>query len=230
MTTQTGFLLSFLKYGDYDAVLHCFTKENGYQSFFMKGIFSAKNKKKSYLQPLNELNFTFSKTPRPGKMPLISQMDMVETPDFYQDVKCNAIVFFIADFLNSNLREEGFSEDLYQEILFFLNELENKNYACHLIFLFTFLEFIGFMPLLGNGIFLNPEKGIFQSEIAHALFSTNISTLWKKLIEAENPYSVKISAALRKEFLDSLFVYYHFHSSGFRTPKSLEIVQQIFED
>lgn len=53
--TQEVFLLSYTKYGDHDAVLHCFCRENGFESFFAKGIYAPKNKKKAFLFPLNEL-------------------------------------------------------------------------------------------------------------------------------------------------------------------------------
>ena len=53
--TQEVFLLSYTKYGDHDAVLHCFCRENGFESFFAKGIYATKNKKKAFLFPLNEL-------------------------------------------------------------------------------------------------------------------------------------------------------------------------------
>ena len=54
--TQEVFLLSYTKYGDHDAVLHCFCRENGFESFFAKGIYAPKNKKKAFLFPLNELS------------------------------------------------------------------------------------------------------------------------------------------------------------------------------
>ena len=38
--TDTGYLLSYVRYGDNDAILHCFTKEAGFQSLFMRGIYS----------------------------------------------------------------------------------------------------------------------------------------------------------------------------------------------
>ena len=34
---------------------------------------------------------------------------------------------------------------------------------------------------------------------------------------------------MRKTFLDSVLVYYHYHITDFKTPNSLEIIQQIFE-
>ncbi|WP_124640606.1 MULTISPECIES: DNA repair protein RecO [Amniculibacterium] len=229
MTTQTGFLLSYVKYGDYDAVLNCFTKEKGYQSFFIKGIFSSKNKKRSYLRPLNELCFTFAKLNKSGKMDLVSQMDLVENPDFYQNVKCNTIVFFIAEFLNRNLKNEAASEVLYQEILCFLNALEHENYCSHHLFMFQFLRFLGFVPLLDEGLFLDPEKGSFVSQSTHHLFDEGVSAVWKELISTEDPYGFVIPSRFRRAFLESLLVYFQIHVSEFREPQSLEIVQQLFE-
>ncbi|WP_308005690.1 recombination protein O N-terminal domain-containing protein, partial [uncultured Chryseobacterium sp.] len=56
MNSQNGFLLSYIKYGENDAVLHCFTEEDGFQSYFLKGIYAKKNKKKALLLPLSKLN------------------------------------------------------------------------------------------------------------------------------------------------------------------------------
>jgi DNA repair protein RecO (recombination protein O) len=229
MTTQTGFLLSYLKFGDYDAVLQCFTQESGFQSFFSKGIFSSKNKNRAYLRPLNEICFTFSKKAPSGKMQLITKMDLIENPEFYNDIKCNTIVFFIAEFLKNILKNETESTQFYQEILFFLNELENKNYNAHLVFLFQSLKIMGFSPLVEQGDFLDPEKGNFTSLPTHHFFDKEVSQLWKTFITVDNPYEIKITTEQRKKILDSILVFYSVHISEFKTPKSLEIVQQILE-
>ena len=46
-----GILLSYIKYGDNDAILHCFTENAGFQSFFMRGIYSPKTRKRPILLP-----------------------------------------------------------------------------------------------------------------------------------------------------------------------------------
>jgi DNA repair protein RecO (recombination protein O) len=229
MQSQTGFLLSYIKYGESDAILHCFTQEKGFQTFFVKGIFSSRSKKKAYLLPLNELCFSYSKPSKQGQMQWVNQLDLVENPDFYQEVKSASIVFFVSDFLNQQLKKEASSEGIYSEILFFLNELENKNYSSHLIFLFRMIQWLGFSPLESNGFYLNPESGLFSTEKSHVSFGEEVSSVWKELTQAENPYSVSLPTRLRKDFLDSVLVYFHFHIPEFRTPNSLEIVQQLFE-
>ena len=74
MQTFSGFLLSSIKYGDNDAVVHCFTKEIGFETFFVKGLYAKKNKKKPYLFPLNELFFTVSQS-RSGNMQSIQKIE-----------------------------------------------------------------------------------------------------------------------------------------------------------
>lgn len=229
MITQTGFLLSYIKYGDNDAVLNCFTKEKGFQTFFAKGIYSSKNKKKAFLRPLNEISFNFNNKPKAGTLPLISKLEPIENPDFYNNVKANAIVFFVADLLNQILRNESENPQIYHEILFFLNELERENYRSHFIFLIKLLECQGFLPLTGNGKFLNPELGIFSPDFSHHLFSESISEKWKEIINTSKTYDISFKTINKKKFLDSLLVYYHIHFTDFRTPQSLEILQQIFE-
>ena len=77
--------------------------------------------------------------------------------------------------------------------------------------------------------YLNPETGVFTVEKIHPMFDIEISSLWKKLHQAENPYHISIPTVIRKEFLESVLVYLQCHLPEFRTPNSLEIVHQIFE-
>ncbi|MDO5615647.1 MAG: DNA repair protein RecO [Cruoricaptor ignavus] len=227
MNSEQGFILSYLKYGDSNAVVHCFTQENGYESFFVKGIYSPKNKKKAYLQPLNEICFTTNRK-NTGSLKNISQMELSYNSDFRNNVKINTIIFFVADFLNHILKNENYNPQIYDEIEILKNEIKKDNYQCHLIFVFNLLKINGLSPLLTPFRFLNPETGNFSKEQTHHLFNEEISSIWQELISAENTYEITIESVLRKDFLDSLLVYYHYHYADFRTPDSLEIVQQIF--
>lgn len=228
MNTQNGFLLSFIKYGENDAVLHCFTEEDGFQSYFLKGIYSRKNKKKAFLQPLNKLNFSLSPAKGNG-IPTISKFELVKGNDVYTDIKASTVIFFISDFLNQVLKLENKNPAIYYSIERFIEELEQQNYQCHLLFLLIMLKVQGVAPLLTEGNFLDPETGTFSVVPVHQLFGEEISMIWKKILTAENLYTVKIHSSLRKDFLDSLLVYYHYHITDFKNPASLEVIQQIFE-
>lgn len=228
MNSQNGFLLSFIKYGENDAILHCFTEEEGFQSYFLKGIYSKKNKKKALLQPLNKLNFSINPL-RGNGIPSVSKFELVHTIDMYTDIKANTVIFFISDFLSQILKYETKNAHIYFEIDLLIKELTHKNYQAHLLFLLAVLKIQGVAPLLGDGNFLDPETGNFSASPSHQIFNEEVSILWKTALSTENLYTTKVHSSLRKDFLDSLLVYYHYHITDFKTPTSLEVIQQIFE-
>lgn len=228
MILQSGFLLSYIKYGENDAVLHCFTEEDGFQTYFLKGIYSKKNKKKAFLLPLNKLNFSISAGKSSG-IQTVSRFEIVDVNDVYTDIKANTVIFFIADFLNQILRNENKNQIIFHTIDEFILELSRQNYRSHLILLIKILKIQGVAPLLGEGNYLDPETGTFSDVGTHHFFDSENSLLWKLILSAEHPYEIKIPQVLRKKFLDSLLIYYHYHITDFKTPNSLEIIQQIFE-
>ncbi|WP_159477840.1 DNA repair protein RecO [Chryseobacterium sp. 18068] len=228
MISQDGFLLSYIKYGENDAVLHCFTKEDGFQTYFLKGIYSKKNKKKAFLLPLNKLNFSVNSGKNSG-IQTVSKFELIEVNDVYTDIKANTVIFFIADFLNQILRNENQNQVIFHTIDEFIFKLSQQNYRSHLTLLVKILKIQGVAPLLGDGNYLDPETGTFSNIGTHHLFDRENSLLWKLILSSQDPYEIKIPQALRKNFLDSLLIYYHYHITDFKTPNSLEVIQQIFE-
>lgn len=228
MVSQDGFLLSFIKYGENDAILHFFTEADGYQTYFLKGIYSKKNKKKAFLLPLNKLHISINRVKANG-IQTVSKFELSDAKDIYTDIKANTVIFFIADFLNQILRHEHQNPSVFKAIEEFCAELEDRNYNSHFIFLIKILKIQGVAPLLSEGNYLDPETGIFSDLGSHHFFDTENSALWKLILSAPNPYEIKIPQAMRKNFLDSILVYYHYHISDFKIPNSLEIIQQIFE-
>ena len=224
--TQEVFLLSYTKYGDHDAVLHCFCRENGFESFFAKGIYAPKNKKKAFLFPLNELLLYTS-----DKKKSIQNVQKIEQKNvdfFSSDIRKNTILFFISDLLNQVLRNENQNVGIYSEISIFLSQLQIDNFQSHLIFIFRLLKQQGLQPLFSDKIFLNPETGNFEDVESHHFFDKDISAIWKELLVSQNPYDIKLSRFGKQNFLDSILVYYHYHFTDFREPKSLEIIKEIF--
>jgi len=228
MISQNGFLLSYIKYGENDAVLHCFTEEDGFQTYFLKGIYSKKNKKKAFLLPLNKLHFSVNAGKSSG-IQTVSKFEITEVNDVYTDIKANTVIFFIADFLNQILRNENKNQIIFHTIDEFIFELSRQNYRSHFILLVKILKIQGVAPLLDEGNYLDPETGTFSNLGTHHLFDSENSLLWKLILSSQDPYEIKIPQAMRKTFLDSLLVYYHYHITDFKTPNSLEIIQQIFE-
>ena len=229
MFTQTCYLLSYVKYGDNGAVLHCFSADTGYQSFFARGIYSSKNKKKPYLLPLNLLNITVAKPNAQKGISTASKIELSAGIHDFNDVKINSVLFFTADFLHQILREEHQNEWAFREINDFRDEISLNNHDSHLSLIFKFLKISGIAPLLGDSKYLDPESGTFKEEISHPIFTEEISKLWKSFLNEPNTYSLKLRRAERNAFLDSLMIYYHLHFTGFYTPNSLAVLRQIYE-
>ena len=226
MEKHTGFLLSYIKYGENDAVLHFFTKENGFQSYFLRGLYSAKNKKKAFLEPLNQLVITISS--HKSSLAVIKKIELGEEIMVDKNIMQKTIVFFISDCLNQILRNEQKNLDFYQEInLFKKNLLEYKLHA-HYIFLIKILDYFGISPLLTGENFLDVEKGIFQ-DLKNNFVDEIISKIWKEVLENKIDYSYSFEKEIRKKLLDSILLYYKAHFPEFYTPKSLPVIKEIFE-
>ena len=228
MNKYTGFLLSYLKYGDNDAVLHCYTKESGFQSFFVKGIYSSKNKKKAFLSPMNELSFTVLNHNSHSDLLRATKIEMVEVESYFQDVRYNTVIFFVSEFLNQILKNEGKNDSMYIEILKFKDNLKKSNFYAHYFFLIEILEILGLAPLISENKFLNLEKGVFQDDISPEIINEEVSILWKKILD-DKAIDLEMNKLTKKKLLDSILLYYNYHFPDFRYPKSLEIINQIFE-
>lgn len=230
MQNQLCFLLSYLKYGENDAILHCFSKESGFQTFFVKGIYSSKNKKKAYLFPLNQVNITINHRRNSSAMLTASKIEKGNLIFDFDDVKISTIVFFVADFLHQILREETHFQILFNEIENLIKELYKKNFDAYIAFVFIVLKTQGISPLVENEKFLDPETGTFSASQNHIIFNEEISTIWKNyLTDLKNAYQIKLSRMLRTKILESQMYYYQVHFTGFYKPNSLAVIEQIFD-
>lgn len=229
MEIHRCFLLSYVKYGDHDAIMHCFSEENGYQSFFAKGLYTARNKKKPYLFPLNLLLISVPKKHAEQQIVRLSKIEVAPEFTEYGNVATNSVLFFIADFLNQVLREESTNAVLFKEIQQAHREIRGGNVDAYLAFLFSFLRISGVAPLESAGFFLNPETGLFENGRSHPDFDEQNSGIWQRYIKSENPYSIKLPREQRQSFLDSIMRYCQYHITGFQIPRSLAVVREIFE-
>ncbi len=228
MPTFQGFLVSSIRYADSDAILNLYTKESGFESFFVKGIYTQKSKKKSFLFPFNLLEISVYKL-KSGTISTVSDLELVRSHYQENDMKTNCILMFASDFLSPILKNENENEILFSEINYFLHQVQSQNINAHLALAFNILQINGLLPLISTASFLNPESGKFEAEKSHQLFDEKISEIWKTFLISKNTYEVRLSRSERNEFLESMIRYYHFHFENFRFPESLEILKQIFD-
>ncbi len=228
MQTEKGFILSYLKYSDRDAILHVFGQEHGYQSFYLSGVFTPRSKWKAYLMPLKEVQLNLLQSKSSSALKRLASIEALDSTDWSENIKASSVVFFVADFLSQVLREESKNLSLYGEISSFSHELQKGNFQSHLIFISRLLEIQGLYPLVSNQPYLNPESGEFTLRQSHHLFNSEISELYRQILANPQPYEVRIPPIRRAAFLESLIVYYQYHLANFKAPRSLAVVKQLF--
>lgn len=231
-------VITTIKYGEADLIAKCFTLEKGLVSYMLKGIRKSKRGKlrMSMFQQLSLLEIeAFHKENKN-----LQYLKEVKVFHPYQSLQSNVykstMVMFLAEVLKSSIQEEEKNEALFyflQNSFLQLDEAESiKNF--HLHFIVKLTQYLGFYPDSQsiNFPFFDMLNGVFQLKEHNSYsFNNSNSELLKELMnysEYDGSNHVKLNQERRKSFLDFMMLYYELHLQGFRKPKSLEVLQQIF--
>lgn len=229
-------VIKTIKYGDTSLIATCYTQKSGIKSYMLKGILTAKKGKikSAYFQPLSQLIITANHN---NKGNLNSIRD-IELSSFYQtiysEIKKQTIALFLAEVLSYSIQEEEKNEALFEYLETSLNWLDTHSDAAnfHLLFLFNLTKYLGFYPEPNNfnynyfdlleGQFSNTRSSnvIFGEDIVHfkKLFGINFDAM----------HTIGLNGESRQSILVSLLLYFELHLSGFKRPKSLNILKSVF--
>jgi DNA repair protein RecO (recombination protein O) len=237
LVNTNAIVLSKIKYRDNDLIVKCYTEKYGAISFLLRGVLKNKkgNTKAAYFQLLSQIQIEIIYI----KNRSLQSIKEVRINQLYYSLHSNvvksAIVMFLAEVLSNSLKEEEENELLFSYIETTLQWLDtHSDYAnFHLLFLLNLTKYLGFYPETINSKFnfFNLEHGKFEIEAKskHSISGENL-TLLKELLgttfDALN--TVKINAKQRQSFLNMILRYFELHLGSFKTPKSLQIFNQVF--
>ena len=234
--TTNAIVINSIKYGDTSLIVTCFTEQSGLKSYMLKGVLKSKKAKvkTAYFQPLTLLNITANHN---NKGALNSIRD-VQVSHFYQSIYSNikkqSIALFLAEILHFSIKEEEQNKTLfsYLETSFLWLDTHEKTTNFHLLFLLNLTKFLGFYPELinVNKNYFNLLEGNFTNQkVFHSVSGENLVQFRKLLgINFDAIDQVDFSASNRQAVLSTLIQYFELHLSGFRKPKSLEVLKTIF--
>lgn len=238
LVNTKAIVLSAIKYGESDLIIKCYT-EDGVRSYMIKRILKSRNSKLNiaYFQPLNQLQLT-AKHNNKGTLNSILEVHVAYVyTSIPKDLKKQAIVMFLAETLNSAIKEETKNEDLLNFLVTALQWLDTHDRTAnfHLIFLLKLTRHLGFYPETLNihKPCFSLEEGIFTDLPAknESLTGENL-TLFKSLIGTN--FDVKeelnINSNSRHVMLDMILSYYSLHLPGFKKPRSLAILKELFRE
>lgn len=238
LVNTKAIVLSAIKYGESDLIIKCYT-EDGVRSYITKGILKSRNGKLNiaYFQPLNQLQLT-AKHNNKGTLNSILEVHVAYVyTSIPKDLKKQAIVMFLAETLNSAIKEETKNEDLLNFLSTALQWLDTHDRTAnfHLIFLLKLTRHLGFYPETQNihKPCFSLEEGIFTDLPAKndCLTGENL-TLFKSLIGTNFDVTdeLNINSNSRHVMLDMILSYYSLHLPGFKNPRSLAILKELFRE
>jgi len=230
-------VFSSLKYAEADLIVTCFTEDYGLKSYLLRGVLKSKRGKlrASLFQPLTLLQLeAFHKDK--GTLERISEAKILRPYEtLHTEVVKSSVVLFLAEMLKNSIQEEEANPLLFEYIVHALHWLDVHDSIANfpLLFLSQLTTHLGFYPDTSeiHKPYFNLLEGNFQKEpigdycvageaveTLKGFFGINFDALEQK----------KTTKKQRLEALNLILTYYHLHLQAFRKPKSLLVLNQLF--
>ena len=228
-------VISSLKYQEKSLIVKCLTLSDGLKSYFVPNAFSAKksNQKIAYFQPLTLLEIEANHKNK-GTLEHFKEIKLSQA---YQtistDIIKSTIVIFLSEVIHHSIHEEEKNENLFGFLESALLWLDAHDAVAnfHLILLLEMTKFLGFYPD-DSDIDLNffdHKEGIFTLFAGTNCLSEHETHLFKRLMALKFDSDQKVFAGVERQILLKILLdYYTTHLDGFRKPKSLEVLQEVF--
>ncbi|UOK43043.1 MULTISPECIES: DNA repair protein RecO [Flavobacterium] len=228
-------VLSAIKYQEKSLIVKCFTQSDGLKSYFVPSAFSGKksNQKIAYFQPLTILEIEANHKNK-GTLEHFKEIRLaVPYHSINTDIFKSTIIIFLSEMLHHSIREEEKNESLFSfletTLLWLDTHEEMANF--HLILLLEVTKYLGFYPDTSDMDlpFFELNDGVFSSFHGISCLSDHETFLFKKLIGLKLDSDQKIFAGTERQILLKILLnYYSVHLDGFKKPKSLEVLKEVF--
>ncbi|MBQ4913160.1 DNA repair protein RecO [Maribacter sp. MMG018] len=235
--TTKGIVLTSIKYGDTSLIVKVFTESDGLKSYLLRGILSSKKGKvkKALFQPLTQLELVCSHRNK-GALESIKEAKVnYNYQTLHTHIAKNAMAMFLAEMLSNSIHEEEPNKEMFSFLEASLQWLDIHSEIAnfHLYFLLVLTKYFGFYPDVNNidRSFFDLLEGEFVSIASlNPMISGENLLFFKSFlgINFEAIHTIKMKKNNRQELLRSLVLYYELHLQGFRKPKSLAVLNEVF--
>lgn len=237
LVTTNAIVLSKLRYSENDLIVKCYTQQLGVVGFLLRGVLKSKkgHNKAAYFQLLSQLQLDIIYKENRSLHTIKETKIHYSYTSLHTHIFKSSIVMFLAEVLSNTLQEEEQNESLFKYLETTLSWLDtHTEYAnFHLLFLLKLTKYLGFYPeeKSFDGDFFNLLDGTFEvkSNGKYSISGENLNLL-KQLLgtKFDALSSIKINGTQRQSFLNMILLYYELHLGSFKTPKSLQILNQVF--
>ena len=228
-------VISSLRYQEKSLIVKCFTESDGLKSYFIRDAFSNRksSQKIAFFQPLNILEIEAVHKNK-GSLEYFKEVKLAHP--YYTvntDIAKTTIVMFLSETLHHCIREEEKNESLYHFLETALLWLDSHDEIAnfHLILMMEVTKFLGFFPQKSDeeDDYFEMTEGVFTQFPSVSCLTTNETLLLKRLMTLKLDNSAKsFHVSERQALLKILLDYYAFHLDGFKRPKSLDVLKEVF--
>jgi DNA repair protein RecO (recombination protein O) len=228
-------VISSIKYQEKSLIVKCLTQSDGLKSYFVPNAFSAKksNQKIAYFQSLTLLEIEANHKNK-GTLEHFKEIKLAHAyQTISSDIVKSTIVMFLSEILHHSIHEEEKNENLYlflESALLWL-DAHDEVANFHLILMLEMSKFLGFYPddTEIDFKFFDLKEGIFIPFQGTSCLSEHETHLFKRLLQLKFDSNQKVFAGIERQILlKTLLSYYTTHLDGFKNPKSLEVLKEIF--
>ena len=236
-------VLQTIKYGDSSLVVKMLTKEEGIQSFMVKGVFGKKSKMKAALFQNMTLLDIVAEIGN-NSLGFIKEITLAH---YYKsnstDIKKITIILFISELLSKSITESETDTILFEYVyqsMIMLDDAISDYVNFPIEFALMLSKYLGFYPnfdtysegscfnlLDGNFKKTQSDKYQIDQELSKKLYS--LGTMKFKNLESQKNHSENLlNNKERRLLLDAIVTYYKLHTENIREIKSVEVLRTIF--
>ncbi|MDQ5930219.1 MAG: repair protein RecO [Bacteroidota bacterium] len=228
-------VLSTIKFQEKSLIVKCFTLSSGLKSYIIRNAFAGRkvNQKNAYFQPLSILEIeAFHKNK--GTLESISEI-RISSPfqSIHTDIYKSTMVLFLSEVLHHSIHEEEKNELLFNFLETALLWLDQHHQIAnfHLLLLLETTKYLGFYPDVSDRVlpYFALKEGIFTPQLGFDTLTLHQTNLFKILIDLKWQTEGNIFHVIERQILLSILMdYYSFHLDGFKKPKSLAVLKEVF--
>ncbi|WP_026714835.1 DNA repair protein RecO [Flavobacterium daejeonense] len=228
-------VISALKYQEKSLIVKCFTLSHGLKSYFVRDAFSSRktSQKMAYFQPMSILEIEATHKNK-GTLEYFKEIKIASPfHTIHSDIYKSTIVMFISEILHHSIHEEEKNETLFTFLETALHWLDNHDEIAnfHLILMLEMTKYLGFYPDISDidMPFFEINEGVFTPFSGTNSLTEHESNLFKKLIALKFDNDQKVFHVIERQILLKILIdYYAYHLDGFKRPKSLEVLKEVF--
>tara|TARA_B100000795_G_scaffold112494_1_gene83361 strand:+ start:85297 stop:86016 length:720 start_codon:yes stop_codon:yes gene_type:complete len=235
--TTKAIVFSSIKYAEADLIVTCFTKSSGLKTYLLRGVLKSRKGalKPSYFQPLTQLEIVANHKNK-GTLESIKEVKVLYPyTTLHTDIVKSSLVMFLSEMLKNTILEEETNEGLYLFLEASFQWLDHHEGIAnfHTLFLLKLTAYLGFYPdtSAAHLPYFNLADGTFETEDFSVYCETGLRVAGLKQffgINFDTISSLDLTKTQRMDVLHLVLEYYQLHLHGYKKPKSLAVLQQLF--